>query len=107
MTNRTNDVEQRVEDALRDFERKRDVIGEEILRIKADTIKYVEDIFFQLESSLISKTSEVDRNIDSSIDDLRKLIAKKRELDQFMDRLTPVVQSLTRETSREVKKTAF
>lgn len=103
MAARSEDLELKIQSALNEFIRKREALAEELLKIKEATVKYVEEVFTKLESSLTSESAEIDDRIENSLVDLRRLIAKKKEVDQFMEKLSPVL-NLAMGPSREVRK---
>lgn len=91
MAQRTSNWEETVESNISKFEKNRDMIAAELLKLKQESLNIIETSFGRLDSELVQKAGKLDMAMDSSIEELKELLSKKRELESFMEKINPVL----------------
>lgn len=84
----------KLESRLKDFERKRQLIGRDIMRVKDEMKLIVDEIFDDLFKRIEAHTEETDRKIDAYIADYRGLLNKRSEINAMKEKLTPVFEMI-------------
>lgn len=83
---------EKFEKRVHDHERKRESLERELLKIRDEGHKLLDDLFDDLTKEIQPHLEESDRIIESCIKDFKKLLTKKKELKNFHEKLSPMLE---------------
>lgn len=85
---------EKMERQLQEFDQKRNHYEKEIIQIKEDIKQAIDHFFDEFVREVEEKCSETDVVIDGCIKEFKRLNARKQELGELRQKLSPVLELL-------------
>lgn len=85
-------IAEKFEKRIQDHERKRELFEREIFKIRDEAHKLLDVLFDDLTKEIEPHLEESDKVIESCIKDFKKLQTKKKELKNFQEKLSPMLE---------------
>lgn len=85
---------EKMEKQLTAFAKDREILEEEMTKIREQLKLMIDSLFDHIIKELTPIMQETDAILDDGVQEFRKLINRKKEIDNLLGRLTPVIELL-------------
>lgn len=90
----SDQLAEKFEKRIQEFERKRELLEREIIKIRDEVQKITDSMFDNIIKEVNPYTDETDLVIESCIKEFKKLLDRKKELNNIKEKLTPMLDML-------------